>query len=109
MTGLPSPASVSDEAQTFSVRQSSPCGAPRSMGIRGSVGCGQAGPTLVASAGSVQGSGGRGARQRSAPTGGAAYRTPFQALTVPSSTPRTGPYAVSTTGPPAVTGCDPAT
>src|SRR4051812_37963414 len=83
ITGLPAPASVSEDAHTFSVRESSPWGAPRSIGIRGSVGCGQTGPTLVASATSAQRSGGCGARHRSSPTGGAAYRTPLHDLTVP--------------------------
>ena len=45
---------VPDGAHTFSVRKSSPCGAPRSIGIFGSVGWGHTGPTAVASAGSDQ-------------------------------------------------------
>ena len=37
-----------------------------------------------------------GARHRRSPIGGAAYRTPFHAVTRPSSGPRTGPLTVST-------------
>ena len=66
--GAPRPASAG--AQTFSVRQSSSilaidrktCARP----------CGQAGPNAVHARGCVHGSGARGGRHRSAPTGGAA-------------------------------------
>ncbi|COW44211.1 Uncharacterised protein [Mycobacterium tuberculosis] len=82
---------MSAGAQMFRLQQSSLCDAPKSSGMLGMAGCGQAGPKVVASATSVHRSGGSGVRNLRSPSGGAAYRMPFHTLTRPSSAPRTGP------------------
>jgi len=68
---------------------------------------GQRFPGAAAASGSVHGAGGRGARQRSPPTGGAAQGMPWYSRTPSPSTPRTGPASVAT-GPPAAIGVPPA-
>lgn len=98
ITGLPSPGWVPDEAQMLSRRQSSSGPAPRFIGKFGT-------------GGAVGRSYRTGSRQRVRSTaagaevrgtqfaqrqGGVAHT--LQHITLPSSVPRTGPYAVSATG-----------
>src|SRR5580704_10798827 len=63
----------------------------------GEAGCAQCGANWVASRTPRQGAGGCGGRQRSAPTGGAAYGMPRYSSTLPVARPRTWPSAVPTT------------
>jgi hypothetical protein len=96
-TGMPAPAALPDVAHTLRNRQSSDARVPAPIGI-GLFGCGHIAPYAVASATPVHGSGLIGARQRKLPVGAAAYLMPFHTRSTPSSTPRTGPESVSTTG-----------
>src|SRR5215472_3646682 len=81
--------------KTFRNRQSSDV-LPWPNGVAG---CGQCGANCVASRTPDQLAAGCGGRQRSAPTGGAAYGIPRNSSTAPFATPRTGPLAVPVTGP----------
>jgi hypothetical protein len=65
-------------------------------------GCGQCGAKLVAARTPGQGLGGCGGRQRSAPTGGAAYGMPRNWSVAATAFPRTAPSAVATVRPPLV-------
>src|SRR6266567_3125722 len=55
-------------------------------------------PKVVVSLMPVHGAAGRGGRQRSAPTGGAAYGMPRNSSPAATAWPRTAPSAVATTG-----------
>jgi hypothetical protein len=66
----------------------------------GDAGCGQCGANCVASRTPDQRGKGCGGRQRSAPTGGAAYGMPRNSSTAPLASPRTAPSLVPATGPP---------
>src|SRR5580658_2559705 len=71
---------------------------------KGPASCGQWGANCVAARTPDQLAAGCGGCHRSAPTGGAAYGMPRNSLTAPLATPRTAPFAVATTGPPAPAG-----
>lgn len=90
---------VVDGVHTFTVRQSSDVGVPSDISCS-SGSCGQAGPSWLASRGSVEGFTGAGGNQRRSPTGGAAYGMPRKTSRSPSTVPWTGPAVVCTTGPP---------
>jgi len=79
-------------AYTLSVRQSSE---PTGMLLSSS--CGQIARNCVASRSSLQHACSTGARNRSAPTGGAAYGTPKNTRTSPSIVPRMRPLSVGMT------------
>src|ERR1039458_7816099 len=82
-------------AKTFRYRQSSDAAATPN----GEGGCGQCGANCVAPRTPGQGAAGCGGRQRSGPTGGAAYGMPRNSSVVPMVSPPTAPSAVATTGP----------
>ena len=60
--------------------------------------CGQLGANSVASRTPFQSAGGRGARHRRGPVGGAAYGSPRNAKPPDTATPRTAPPSTTTTG-----------
>src|SRR5580658_11388672 len=66
---------------------------------KGPASCGQCGANCVAARTPDQLAAGCGGRQRSAPTGGAAYGMPRNSSTAPLARPRTAPLAVPATGP----------
>src|SRR5712692_10111610 len=104
MTGKCEPACRWLGVKTFRNRQSSDVLAwPKGDGS-----CGQCGANWVASRMPGQLAAGCGGRQRSAPTGGAAYGMPRNSSTAPFARPRTAPLAVPTDGPLALAaGCPP--
>ena len=79
--------------QTLRYRQSSLTGAPSEASPARGAGCRQAGPNALAARSVRHGATGCGARQRSAPTGGAAYGMPLKATTLAARSPRTGPLS----------------
>src|SRR5579859_1723429 len=84
--------------RTLRVRQSSlPASASLWFQVRS--GCRQEAPKRVASRGSLQRATGAGGFQRSSPSGGAAKGMPRKTAPRPIASPRTGPSAVSATGP----------
>ena len=93
MTGRSRPAPPTG-VKTFRYRQSSDVlVTPKAEG-----GCGQCGAKLVAARTPVHGAAGCGGRQRSAPTGGAAYGMPRYSSVAPAVMPCTQPSAVSARG-----------
>src|ERR1043165_9745282 len=81
---------------TFRYRQSSDVLATPNT----DAGCGQCGAKLAAARTPCQGLGACGGRQRSAPTGGAAYGMPRNSSVAATAFTRTVPLAVATTRPP---------
>src|SRR6202034_1898796 len=95
MTGRRPPTRAPGGVKTFRYRQfSDVLATPNPEG-----GCGQCGANAVASRIPVQGAAGCGGRQRSGPTGGAAYGMPRNSSVRPAIMPRRVPPAVVTTSP----------
>src|SRR4051812_35485390 len=87
--------------QTFSTRQSSAGGVPSGAASPGNGSCAQSLPYARAGFAPVHGLTGCGGRQRSSPTGGAAYGMPLNELTPASTAPSSIPLATLTCSVPA--------